>query len=890
MKIRGLSGVLSGVLALLTGMWLASANSTAMAAGGTAPDTARMQELDAIVGNAPLVNFGESSHFMQGLHSFVAQAFRHLAQEKGFRVLVFESAWGVDDAMQGFFASDRAEPTQDESFFLNAFYSRETIELLKWIREFNRQHPDDPIRVAGYQPEQPVTDFEAFWTYSRLSKQAAAAKLDEPLKTCKAGPGLYKGNLDFFRKLYESRRVGKPTYTDEERSACLAGLDAMDAFITRNQAELTAASSPNAYREARLHVASFRSFIDAISREGDNLALNKTMTEAESRAGTQASYTRIDQARFDIFQTLRQTRYAGKKMMLWMHDWHATRHSEEVETIGIGGIPKGTISLGTRLAKAYGDKMVTIGSIVSCPSCMVSRDDAVAPKFAAAFGHESALIDLRRKLPSQLKITAHASGAIIEQSNQTFLAINDFARQFDAIYYLPESRRVGERADPEPQAHYFVKSRLLIDPATGRTFDQGIIEVSAGRILRVGTPADLQIPSAARVYDFGDKFVIPGLIEMHGHMYSSLTFGHNSNDLLPRLYLLTGVTSVLAPGSGNPAGDIAMRQMIDAGMIDGSRLFLAGEYIEMAPAQAPWMDTVATEKEAKMKVERWHAAGATAIKVYAGMKGDILRATIAQAHWLGMRVHGHLGATSWEDAIDMGIDAIHHGIYDFPDIEPPGMPSLALGAAMFAPAFFGFDKYYKAIVETDLGAPKVTRILQAAARSRVVLVPTVVTLDPYDSATQHMDEQRPFYSAEAWKKVEERIQMPKNAYAAQLVKKNLELVRRANDLGVLLATGTDITTLQILPGYSLWREMELFGEAGLKPMDVLKAATLNGAIALGRSDNLGSIEPGKLADFVVLDANPLEKISNVRAVHRVVKGGVVYDPAELRAPLMGRVH
>src|SRR5262245_9428831 len=114
MKIRGLNGVLSWALAFLTGIWMALAAAPAMAAGDAAADAARMHELDAIVGDAPLVNFGESSHFMQGLHSFVAQAFRHLAEEKGFRVLVFESAWGVDDAMQAFFASDRPEPTQDE--------------------------------------------------------------------------------------------------------------------------------------------------------------------------------------------------------------------------------------------------------------------------------------------------------------------------------------------------------------------------------------------------------------------------------------------------------------------------------------------------------------------------------------------------------------------------------------------------------------------------------------------------------------------------------------------------------------------------------------------------------------------------------------------------------
>jgi imidazolonepropionase-like amidohydrolase len=83
--------------------------------------------------------------------------------------------------------------------------------------------------------------------------------------------------------------------------------------------------------------------------------------------------------------------------------------------------------------------------------------------------------------------------------------------------------------------------------------------------------------------------------------------------------------------------------------------------------------------------------------------------------------------------------------------------------------------------------------------------------------------------------------------------------------------------------------MEIFAEAGLTPMDVLKAATWNGAYAVGRTDQLGSVEAGKLADFVILRANPLDNISNVRQVHRVVKGGVVYDPEKLLKPLVGKV-
>jgi imidazolonepropionase-like amidohydrolase len=121
------------------------------------------------------------------------------------------------------------------------------------------------------------------------------------------------------------------------------------------------------------------------------------------------------------------------------------------------------------------------------------------------------------------------------------------------------------------------------------------------------------------------------------------------------------------------------------------------------------------------------------------------------------------------------------------------------------------------------------------------------------------------------------------------MKKNQEFIRRAHEAGCLLSTGTDYVLLTTLPGWSLWREMEIFAEVGLPPMEVLKAATWNGAYALGQADQLGAVEPGKLADFVVLDANPLESISNVRRVHRVVKGGVIYDREALLKPLVGKI-
>ncbi|MGI8745629.1 MAG: amidohydrolase family protein [Bryobacteraceae bacterium] len=431
------------------------------------------------------------------------------------------------------------------------------------------------------------------------------------------------------------------------------------------------------------------------------------------------------------------------------------------------------------------------------------------------------------------------------------------------------------------------KVRKLIDPASGKVVENASIVVAGGRILDVSNASSATVPAGAKVDDFGDRYIIPGLIDTHGHLYSNLINGHSSNEALPRLWLAGGVTSVLAPGSFNPEGDIAIRNRIDSGALPGSRFFLAGEYLQMSPPETG-MAPIRTPAEAKLRIELWASRGISAVKLYNGMQGEIMRTAVAYAHEHGLRVLAHLGATTYQEAIDSGVDVIYHGAYAFPEIQPKDMPAEAVGMIHFAPP--EFDKYYEALVTADLAQPRVAAVMRSAARSAVVFAPTLVALEPPNMTVHHMEEQRKYFSPEAWKKVEGRATAVERPYARKLLEKNLEFTRDAHAAGVRLALGTDLTNLQQLPEFGLWREMELFAEAGLTPMEILRCATVNGAFAIGKSHQIGSLEPGKLADFVVLDADPLAHISAVRSVYRVVKSGVVYEPDALLKPAIGKIH
>ncbi|MGP0067853.1 MAG: amidohydrolase family protein [Isosphaeraceae bacterium] len=458
-----------------------------------------------------------------------------------------------------------------------------------------------------------------------------------------------------------------------------------------------------------------------------------------------------------------------------------------------------------------------------------------------------------------------------------------------AVFLMIGSLLAGPAAagleEPQP-GHLFFKCRLVINPSEGKAIPDAIIEVAGGKILEVGGAAEVPIAPGAKVVDFGDKFIIPGLVDTHGHLY---TFSgrelRKTNPLIPPFYLAAGVTSVGDPGSMDFAGDVALRDQIDSGQVPGPRFFLAGEYIQMPPKLISWMKHIETPDQARAIVDDAARQGAAAIKIYNHMQGDVLRAAIERAHGRSMRVWAHVGAVSFQQAIDMGVDQLFHGVLVMADGRKPGTP------------VDDFARWIREAGDLDLEAPGIRAMFRSAARRKVVLTPTVAVEELFwcaDPKTHHLEEQQRFYTPAGWASVQASLKAPirikvSTEEFARERKKNQEFIRRAHEAGCLLSTGTDYTRLSMLPGWSLWREMEIFAEAGLPPMAVLKAATWNGIYAIGRTDQLGSLEPGKMADFVVLDANPLDRIENVRRVHRVVKGGVIYDLEALLAPLVGKV-
>ncbi len=416
---------------------------------------ATMDDLDHIVGNAKFVNFGEDSHFMTGVHQYVARMFRHLAEKKGFRVFVFEAAWNTEEAFADFMKSDRTTVTPEEQFYLNAFHSKAIVEMLIWIRDWNRKNPNDQIRITGYQPEQPVMDFNALWDFAGKSDKFAAADLKTKAAVCRAGTGEVKTNIEFIASMGKRLRSGQPTYTTADRAACNQAINAIESFIEQNKTELIKKNSRNAYLEAGAHLKSLRTYLNTLTYTLDQLTFNKTATLEEQRALQKKVYEEGDKARFEIFEILRQTRFKNKKIFFWMHNWHAMKYSNEVDAFGRtekdASLPPETISIGTRMAQAYGKQLVVIGNIVAKAVCKNPictpppvREDSLETRFATRFGAGSALVNLLKPTAADKLLPLAVSGSLYADINQGHFTKVVLKRQFDAIYYLSETTATFE--------------------------------------------------------------------------------------------------------------------------------------------------------------------------------------------------------------------------------------------------------------------------------------------------------------------------------------------------------------------------------------------------------------------------------------------------------------
>jgi len=403
----------------------------------------------------------------------------------------------------------------------------------------------------------------------------------------------------------------------------------------------------------------------------------------------------------------------------------------------------------------------------------------------------------------------------------------------------------------------------LIDGTGAPALNDSAVVIQGGRIVSSGPRGQAKLPKDAKILDLTGKTIVPGLWDMHAH-FEQVEWGP--------VYLAAGVTTVR--DCGNEFEFItAVRDAINSGHGVGPRLLLAG-IVDGSGPRALGVARVDTPEQAREWVHRYHDAGFAQIKIYSSVKKENLEAVAAEAHKLGMTVTGHVpeGMTGF-DAVNAGMDQINHITYV---------------AWMMDPAISGRDvgedrqKRLAALRGFDPDSEESRKALQFLKAHNTVLDPTLTVFEmfmrtgkrPFESFEPGVAKVAPALSTQL-RNVgpgAAGAEMGEARFAVSL--KTVAALHRA---GIPVVVGTD----QTVPGHSVHREMELYVEAGFTPMEALQAATLIPARAMRMDKEVGTLEPGKRADLVVLGANPLDNISNIRKTERVMQAGVFYDCASL---------
>lgn len=426
---------------------------------------------------------------------------------------------------------------------------------------------------------------------------------------------------------------------------------------------------------------------------------------------------------------------------------------------------------------------------------------------------------------------------------------------------------VGAEAGVQTPDVKVITGATLINPAAAPVAD-AVIVISGSRITQVGTAASVKPPAGAEMIDARGKFVIPGIADMHNHLEDGgISRQQNTVGNLGRL-LAVGVTTVLNPSVSE--GDFS--RLKAAAASDSSpyaRFFGTGPGItadgDQLGALSPKPKTVA---EAQAVVRRLKAINVDAIKVMRDdlgwsstrrmepMPADVLQAIVDEAHRQGLKVYAHAPQLSRaKEALRAGVDGLLHGVID-EAVDDEFIALMKRNSASYVATLTMFE---------DVADVAASARRQGTYWDQLGLQPAGV------------------YQLFASPQGVQMFQQILNNTA--LTKERLPVLRanlkRVFDSGVPVVMGSDTGFFGVFLGAASQVEMELMVEAGLTPTQAIAAATLNAARMIGREKEQGSVEAGKLADLLILDANPLTDIRAVRQIHRVVKGGVVYDPARL---------
>jgi imidazolonepropionase-like amidohydrolase len=407
-----------------------------------------------------------------------------------------------------------------------------------------------------------------------------------------------------------------------------------------------------------------------------------------------------------------------------------------------------------------------------------------------------------------------------------------------------------------------LSNAMVIDGTGAAPVAAQTVVVERGRITAIFRTGSHALPATAQVIDLTGRWLLPGFIDSHVHVATDPSGSDRNAPELLRLALLGGVTSVRdmagdaialqALSARSRAADAVMPRLHYVALVAGPSFFTDPRTKASAhggtPGQLPWLRAVTPSTDLPVVVREAKATGATAIKIYADLSAEMVSRVTAEAHRQGLRVWSHSSVfpANALDATDAGVDVLSHALY----LYWAAIPNPPQRYAERVPARAAYDS-------VPAAGPAMRALFAKMREHGTVFDATLFVAERFERA------RGPAFGL---------VDPPRAAQWAY------DATRAAKNAGVIVSAGTD----GFMPANgdgppNVHREMELLvTKSGFSPMEAIAAATLNGARAIGAADSLGTVEVGKLADLVVLAADPLADITNTRQVVMVFRGGAAH--------------
>ncbi|GGK24605.1 amidohydrolase [Yeosuana aromativorans] len=434
-----------------------------------------------------------------------------------------------------------------------------------------------------------------------------------------------------------------------------------------------------------------------------------------------------------------------------------------------------------------------------------------------------------------------------------------------------------------------IKNVTIIDGTGAPEKQNQTLVFSQGKIVQLGDNSTVKIPKNTLVIDGSNKTVMPGLVMLHEHMYmpSSTTPYPNTKQLpisFPRLYFASGATTIRTCGSIEPYSDLRIKKDIESGLYPGPNIDITAPYLEGKEAMFPQMNELKNPEDAIAFVNYWADQGFTSFKAYMAIDKQMLKAAIDAVHKRDLKITGHLCAITYREAAELGIDNLEHGF--------------------FASTDFVSDKKEnecpttgdQSIADLDTTSSEVKDLMQFLIDKKVGITSTLAVLEGFittqpETSNIVLNAMSPDTKNNYLSFLKRFKQVTTPYYMDKAYENNAKMEKQFYDMGGLLTVGTDPTgNGGTLAGYGTWRTIELLVEAdGFTPLEAIKIATLNGAIALGFDLTIGTLEIGKNADVLLIDGDPSKNISDIRKVQYVFRNGVGYDSKKLFESVNGTV-